>query len=102
MKGFYEELRSGKDVSSSLRAAMLKMIKDDGEVHEWAPFFVCGLPTVCLPTELQAVSYSCKGHDPGTSSDTKAALRLKDVKVKPLDLDVDPEQCLFDLGFQIK
>jgi hypothetical protein len=75
MKGFYQELRSGKDVSSSLRAAMLNMIKDEGKVHEWAPFFVCGLPTVCLPTELQAVTSSCKGHDPGTSIDTKAELR---------------------------
>jgi CHAT domain-containing protein len=63
MKGFYWELRSGQDVSSSLRAAMLKMIKDGGKVHEWAPFFVCGLPRVCLPTELQAGTSSCKGHD---------------------------------------
>jgi hypothetical protein len=79
MKGFYGELRSGKDVSSSLRAAMLKMIKDGvkdgGKVHEWAPFFVCGLPTVCLPTELQAGTSSCKGHDCGTSSDTKVERR---------------------------
>jgi hypothetical protein len=27
MKGFYRELRSGKDVSPSLRGAMLKMIR---------------------------------------------------------------------------
>jgi len=75
MKGFYQELRSGKDVSSSLRAAMLKMMKDEGNVHAWAPFFVCGLPTVCLPTELQAGTSSCKGCDCGTSSDTKVELR---------------------------
>jgi CHAT domain-containing protein len=71
MKGFYQELRSGKDVSSSLRAAMLKLIKDRVEVYEWAPFVVCGLPTVVLPTELQAGTSSCKGHDCGTSNDTK-------------------------------
>jgi len=58
MKGFYGELRSGKDVSSSLRAAMLKTIKDGGKVHEWAPFSVCGLPTVCLPTVLLAGAYA--------------------------------------------
>jgi CHAT domain-containing protein len=75
MKGFYRELKSGKDVSSSLRGAILKMMKDGGKVHEWAPFFVCGLPTVCLPTELQAGTSSCKGHDSRTSSDTKAELR---------------------------
>jgi hypothetical protein len=75
MKGLYRELKSGKDVSSSLRGAMLRMIKDAGKVHEWAPFFVCGLPTVCLPTELQAGTSSCKGHDSGASSDTKAELR---------------------------
>jgi hypothetical protein len=75
MKGFYEELKSGKDVSSSLRASMLKMIKNGRTVHEWAPFFVCGLPTVCLPTELQAATSSCLCDDSGTSSDTKAKLR---------------------------
>jgi hypothetical protein len=75
MKGFYEELKSGKDVSSSLRASMLKMIKNGCKVHEWAPFFVCGLPTVCLPTELQAATSSCLCDDSGTSSDTKAKLR---------------------------
>jgi hypothetical protein len=75
MKGFYEELRSGKDVSSSLRAAMLKMIKNGSKVHEWAPFFVCGLPTVCLPTELQAATSSCLCDVNGTSSVTKPKLR---------------------------
>jgi hypothetical protein len=75
MNGFYEKLKSGKDVSSSLCGAMLKMIKDGDKVHEWAPFFVCGLPTVCLPKELQAATSSCKGHESGTSSHTKAELR---------------------------
>ncbi|CAK9271496.1 unnamed protein product [Sphagnum jensenii] len=86
MKGFYPELRSGKDVCSSLRAAMLKMMKDRA-VPEWAPFFVCGSPRVRLPRELQAGTSSCKGHDGGTSSDTKAEQRFKDVKVKSLDLE---------------
>ncbi|CAN5969037.1 unnamed protein product [Sphagnum jensenii] len=36
--------------------------------------------------ELQAGTSSCEGHDGGTSSDTKAEQRFKDVKVKPLDL----------------
>jgi len=71
MKGFYEELWSGKDVSSSLRAAMIKMINDDDKVHEWAPFFVCGLPTVHLPEELQGVISSCEGHKIGTSKKRK-------------------------------
>jgi len=53
MKGFYQELRSGKDVSSSLRATMLQMLKAKCKVYEWAPFVVCGLPTICLPTILQ-------------------------------------------------
>ncbi|CAK9855500.1 unnamed protein product [Sphagnum jensenii] len=86
MKGFYRELRSGKDVCSSLRAAMLKRMKKRAKIPEWAPFFVCGWPRVCLPTELQAGTSSCEGHDGGTSSDTKAEQRFKDVKVKPLDL----------------
>jgi len=73
MKNFYKELRSGKDVSSSLRAAMLKMI--GGKVHEWAPFFVCGLPTVCLPTELQAATSSSLCDDSETSSVTNPELR---------------------------
>ncbi|CAK9271492.1 unnamed protein product [Sphagnum jensenii] len=88
MKGFYPELRSGKDVCSSLRAAMLKMMKAGAIIPEWAPFFVCGSPMVCLPTELQAGTSSCKGRDCGTSSETKAEQRFKDVKVKPLDLEV--------------
>jgi CHAT domain-containing protein len=75
MKGFYMELKSGKDVSSSLRASMLKMIKNGGRVHEWAPFFVYGLPTVCLPTELQAATSSCLCDVNGTSSVTKPKLR---------------------------
>jgi len=76
MKGFYGELRSGKDVCSSLRAAMLKMMMKDGAIiPEWAPFFVCGSPTVCLPTELQAGTSSCEGRDCGTSSETKAEQR---------------------------
>ncbi len=53
MKGFYEELRSGKDVSSSLRATMLQMLKLKFKVYEWASFVVYGLPTICLPTKLQ-------------------------------------------------
>ncbi|CAK9867312.1 unnamed protein product, partial [Sphagnum jensenii] len=97
MKGFYLELRSGKDVSSSLRAAMLKMIENERKVHEWAPFFVCGLPTVCLPKELQDVT-SCKAHERGMSSDTKAELRVKDVKVKPLDLGDSHIKRLFELA----
>jgi hypothetical protein len=75
MKGFYEELKSGKDVSSSLRAAMCTMIENDDKVHQWAPFFVCGLPTVCLPKELQDATSSCKGHESGTSRHKKAKLR---------------------------
>jgi hypothetical protein len=74
MKSFYEQLRTGKDVSSSLRAAMLIMIKNQAKVHEWASFFVCGLPTVCLPTKLQGAT-SCNDEDYGTSSDTKAERR---------------------------
>jgi hypothetical protein len=49
--------------------------RDGGKVPESAPFSVCGLPTVCLPTELQAGTSSCKGHDCGTLSETKAELR---------------------------
>jgi len=39
------------------------------------PFFVCGLPTVCLPTELQATTSSCLCDASGTSSVTKPKLR---------------------------
>jgi CHAT domain-containing protein len=53
MKGFYQELKSGKDVSSSLRATMLQMLKAKCKVYEWAPFVVYGLPTIRLPTKLQ-------------------------------------------------
>ncbi|CAK9259993.1 unnamed protein product [Sphagnum jensenii] len=88
MKSFYEQLRSGKDVSSSLRTAMLKMIKKKGKVHEWAPFFACGLPTVCLPPELQAATSSCLCDDSGTSSVTIPKLRLegqgRNVRMKPV------------------
>jgi len=75
MKSFYEELSKGKDVSSALRAAMLEMIKNKGEVHKWAPFFVCGLPTVCLPIQLQAATSSDLCDDSGTSSVTKPKRR---------------------------
>ncbi|CAM6059367.1 unnamed protein product [Sphagnum tenellum] len=54
MKGFYQKLREGEDVSSALRAAMLEMHEAKHKVQEWAPFVVCGLPTVCIPWELQA------------------------------------------------
>jgi hypothetical protein len=33
MKGFYQELRSGKDVYSSLHATMLQMLKAKRKVH---------------------------------------------------------------------
>jgi len=75
MKGFYEYLKSGKDVSSSLCAAMLQMIKEGAKVREWAPFIVCGLPTVCLPTKLQGETPSFNDQDNGTSSDRKSELR---------------------------
>jgi hypothetical protein len=52
MKNFYQNLRMGEDVASSLRAAMLQMLKDKHNVHVWAPFVVCGLPTIRLPAEL--------------------------------------------------
>ncbi len=52
MKGFCEELRNGKDASSSLCANMLQMFKDKRRVHEWAPFVVYGLLIVCIPIEL--------------------------------------------------
>jgi hypothetical protein len=51
------------------------LIMDGGKVPEQVPFFVCGLPTVCLPTKLQVGTSSCKGHDCGTLSETKAELR---------------------------
>jgi hypothetical protein len=70
MKGFYQELRSGKDVSSSLRATMLQKLKAKCKVYEWAPFVVYGLPTICLPTKLQVGNSSCTTHDFGTSSHT--------------------------------
>jgi CHAT domain-containing protein len=43
MKGFCEELRNGKDASSSLCVNMFQMFKDKRKVHEWAPllFMVC-------------------------------------------------------------
>jgi CHAT domain-containing protein len=63
MKGFYQELRSGKDVSSSLRATMLQMVKAKCTVYEWAPFVVYGLPTICLPTKLQVGNSSCMTRD---------------------------------------
>jgi CHAT domain-containing protein len=48
MKVFYQELRSGKDVSSFLCATMLQMLKVKCKIYEWAPFVVCGLPTIRL------------------------------------------------------
>jgi hypothetical protein len=70
MKGFYQELRSGKDVSSSLHATMLQMLKAKCKVYEWAPFVVCGLPIIRLPAKLQVGNSSCMTHDFGTSSHT--------------------------------
>ncbi len=61
MQGFYTHLRRGKDAASALRASMLQMLQtlnpDDQQevyhVHQWAPFLVWGLPTICLPPHLQ-------------------------------------------------
>jgi hypothetical protein len=83
MKGFYQELRSGKDVYSSLRATMLQMLKAKRKVHEWAPFIVCGLPTVCLPVELQAGNSSHMAHDFRTSSHTKAEQKWAQIGIFP-------------------
>ncbi|CAK9879775.1 unnamed protein product [Sphagnum jensenii] len=63
MKGFYQKLREGEDVSSALCAAMLEMHEAKHKVHEWAPFVVCGLPTVRLPWELQAGDSTRMSHD---------------------------------------
>ncbi|CAK9874389.1 unnamed protein product [Sphagnum jensenii] len=57
MKHFYQNLRKGEDAASSLRAAMLQMLKDKHNVGVWAPFVVCGLPTVRLPAELLGTVY---------------------------------------------
>jgi CHAT domain-containing protein len=70
MKGFYQDLKSGKDVSSSLCATMLQMLKAKCKIHEWAPFVVYGLPTICLLAKLQVGNSSCMTHDFGTSSHT--------------------------------
>ncbi|KAH8948285.1 hypothetical protein BDL97_11G086900 [Sphagnum fallax] len=55
MKGFYMNLKKGQDVASSLRGSMVQMLDDEQrKVCEWAPFVVCGLPTVTFPLELQS------------------------------------------------
>ncbi len=83
LKGFYRELRSGKDVYSSLCATMLQMLKAKRKVHEWVPFIVCGLPTVCLPVELQAGNSSHIAHDFQTSSHTKAEQKWAQIGIFP-------------------
>lgn len=55
MKGFYNSLRHGNDVASSLRSAMCSMIAKH-HVREWAPFVSWGSSSLVLPEQLR-----CKG-----------------------------------------
>ena len=53
MESFYTSLRKGMDVASALRLAMCQMLEEKQPLYAFAPFLVWGLPTVCLPKELQ-------------------------------------------------
>ena len=53
MRVFYKKLQQGEDVASALRFAMCALIKERREVKEWAPFNVFGVPSLCIPEELQ-------------------------------------------------
>ena len=70
MKEFYDELRHGNDVASSLRSAMSSMIKRGHHVCEWAPFVIWGSSSLVLPKPLHCEECTCKVcQPPGTGSD---------------------------------
>ncbi|CAM6066784.1 unnamed protein product [Sphagnum tenellum] len=108
MKGFYQKLRSGKDVSSSLRATMLQMLKDKRKVYEWAPFVVyvyewapfvvCGLPTICLPAILQVALEHAQNKIglPGSPFETNGHLK-QELKLSTIGIGDTPENC-FQIG----
>jgi CHAT domain-containing protein len=58
MKGFYQELRSGKDVYSSLHATMLQMLKAKRKVHEhlYCLWFAYSMPS-CRVTSWKLFTY---------------------------------------------
>lgn len=59
MMEFYGLMKQGRDVATSLCLAMRRMKRSNEEdFHIWGAFNVWGLPTVCLPKEVQAASYS--------------------------------------------
>ena len=55
MKEFYGNMKRGSDVATALCHSMrLMRSTHENDLHKWGTFNVWGLPTVCLPEELQA------------------------------------------------
>jgi hypothetical protein len=55
MEAFYGNMKQGEDVASALCHSM-RLVKRENErdLQKWGVFNVWGLPTVCLPKDLQA------------------------------------------------